>query len=269
VNAPAHDEELQRASGVAQIVVGACEGATRLIDVIQKHPFRVMFPKVVGQTVSEAVLVNASGGIAGGDHLELSLTAEPHASMTVTSQAAEKIYRALSKPAQINTRLTLAEGARIAWLPQETIVFNQGRFVRDTQIHLDPKAELLALEWLVLGRAGFGEELLGGHIHERWRVRIDGRLAWADSFRVTESMFALLGSKALLGGCKALGTLVCFSAHPRSRLEFFRDSAASLPCECSATYVGGVVVIRLASQLSSGLRLALRSLIEVPKMWSC
>jgi urease accessory protein len=240
-----------------------------------------MFPKIAGQTPSEAVLVNASGGIAGGDRLEHSLEAERHACMAVTSQAAEKVYGALSKPAQITSRLTLHEGTRIAWLPQETIVFNRARFVRNTHIHLDSSAELLALEWLVLGRTGFGEELLDGHIQEHWHVRVDGRLTWVDGVRLTGSMFPLLGSKALLGGCKAIGTLVYFGAHPRRRLEFFRDSAAALHCECSATFVGGVVVIRLASRLSSGLRPALRSLLEdfgrafgpgpfrVPKLWSC
>jgi hypothetical protein len=81
--------------------------------------------------------------------------------------------------------LKACEAAKLAWLPQETIVFNWGRLSRETEIEVSSGAELLALEWLVLGRAAHGEEMVGGHIADSWRVKKDGRLIWADSFRAT------------------------------------------------------------------------------------
>jgi hypothetical protein len=81
--------------------------------------------------------------------------------------------------------LKACEAAKLAWLPQETIVFNWGRLSRETEIKVSSGAELLALEWLVLGRAAHGEEMVGGHIADSWRVKKDGRLIWADSFRAT------------------------------------------------------------------------------------
>jgi urease accessory protein len=229
----------------------------------------------------EAVLVNASGGVAGGDRLEFAITALGNASAAVTSQAAEKVYRALSEPARISTRLKVSEAAKLAWLPQETIVFNRARLSRETQIDLVSGAELLALEWLVLGRAAHGEELAGGHINDSWRVRIDGRLAWADSFRVTDGMFPHLRSRALLASSNAIATLVCFGPHPDRRLEFLRDLAPSPGCQFAATLVGDLLVARFAADRSCDLRVALRSLLRefdrefgpgpfrVPKMWSC
>jgi len=150
------------------------------MDVFQRAPIRIMFPRAGGSAPEEAVIVNTAGGIAGGDRLQYGVTALPNASIAVTSQAAEKVYRALTEPARIATRLKACEAAKLAWLPQETIVFDRGRLDRETEIDLSSGAELLALEWLVLGRAALGEEVVGGHISDSWRVKKDGRLIWTE-----------------------------------------------------------------------------------------
>jgi len=275
------DKDLQRAEGSVRIVLGGSEKGTRIMDVFQRSPIRIMFPRAGGGPLEEAVLVNTAGGIAGGDRLESAVTALANASIAVTSQAAEKVYRALNEPARIATKLKVCEAARLAWLPQETIAFNWGRLSREMDIELSSGAELLALEWLVLGRAAHGEEMVGGHISDSWRVKKDGRLIWADSFRATGEMFPHLHRKALLSNYKAVGTLVYFGPRLDTRLEFVRDISPSLKCHCAATSVGGLMIVRFAAKVSSDLRLALRSFLQqfsrelgpgpfrVPKMWSC
>ncbi len=275
------DKDLERAEGSGRIVVSGSEKGTCITDVFQRSPIRIMFPRVGGAPVEEAVLINTAGGVAGGDWLECTVTALANASIAVTSQAAEKVYRALNEPAHIATKLKAHAGARLAWLPQETIVFNWGRICRDTEIDVSSGAELLALESLVLGRAAHGEEVVGGHITDRWRVKKDGRLIWADSFRVTDGVFPQLSRRALLSDCKAVATLIYFGRAVETRLEFVRDIVASLRCQCAATLVGGLIVARFATRLSSELRVALRSFLQqfsrafgpgpfrVPKMWSC
>jgi urease accessory protein len=241
----------------------------------------MMFPRADGGALEEAVLINTAGGIAGGDRLESGVTALANASIAVTSQAAEKVYRALNEPARISTKLKVCEGAKLAWLPQETIVFNCARVSRETEIELSSDAELLALEWLVLGRAAHGEEVGGGRITDSWRVNKDGRLTWADTFRATDEIFPHLNRKALLSDCKAIATLLYFGPALDKRLEFLRDLSPSLQCQCAATSVSGLIVVRLAAKASFDLRLSLRSLLQqfgrelgpgpfrVPKMWSC
>lgn len=275
------DKDLQRAEGSCRVVLSGSERGTRIMDIFQRSPIRVLFPTVGGVPIQEAVLVNTAGGIAGGDRLESDIAALANASIAVTSQAAEKVYRALDEPAYIATRLRVSENARLAWLPQETIVFNRARLCRETEIDLSSRAELLALEWLVLGRAAHGEEVIGGHITDTWRVKKDGRLIWADIFRATNETFLHLRRKALLSNCKALGTLICFGPYLDTRLEFLRDIAPFLECHNAATSVGGLIIVRFAAKVSSDLRLALRSFLErfsrelgpgpfrVPKMWSC
>jgi urease accessory protein len=251
------------------------------MDIFQRAPVRIMFPRATGGAVEEAVLINTAGGIAGGDRLQSDVTALPKVSIAVTSQAAEKVYRALNEPARVATRLKVCEGAKLAWLPQETIVFNCGRFSRKTEIELSSGAELLALEWLVLGRAARGEEMVGGYISDTWRVRKDGRLIWADGFHAADEMFPHLHRTALLSHCKAVATLIYFGPRLDAQLELVRDIAPSPDSHCAATSVGGLIVIRIAAKESSALRSALRRLLQqfgdepepgpfrVPKMWSC
>jgi urease accessory protein len=251
------------------------------MDVFQQSPIRIMFPRAGGGAVEEVVLVNTAGGVAGGDRLECAVTALANASIAVTSQAAEKVYRALNEPARIATKLEACEGAKLAWLPQETIVFNWGRVSRETEIELSSGAELLALEWLVLGRAAHGEQMVGGYIADSWRVKKDGRLIWADSFRVTDEIFPHLPRRALLSNCKAVGTLIYFGPYLDARLQFSRDVALSLECQCAATSIGGLIIVRFAAKVSYDLRVALHNFLEqfsrelgpgpfrVPKMWSC
>ena len=275
------DRDLQRARGLGRIVVAGSEQGACISDVFQRSPIRIMFPRIAGAPVEEAVLINTTGGVAGGDWLECSVTALTNASIAVTSQAAEKVYRALDEPARIATKLKAEPGARLAWLPQETIVFNLGRISRTTEIELASGAELLALEWLVLGRAAHGEEMIGGQVTDSWRVKKDGRLIWADSLRLTDGVFPQLRRRALLWEFKALATLIYFGAALDTRLEFLRDIAASLDSQCAATLVGGLMVARFGAIVSSDLRAALRSFLQqysrefgpgpfrVPKMWSC
>ena len=275
------DQDLQRAEGAVRIVLSGSENGTRVKEVFQQSPLRILFPSTIAGAVEEAVLLNTAGGIAGGDRLECGVAALANASIAVTSQAAEKVYRALTVPAQSATTLKVCATAKLAWLPQETILFNWARLSRTTEIEVTHGAELLALEWLVLGRAAHGEKMTGGHIADSWRVKKDGQLIWADSFRATDEVFPHLHRKALLSDCKAFGTLVYFGPRLDARLEFLRDIAPSLGCRCSMTSVSGLIIARFAARTSFEVRLALRGFLQkfgaelgghpfrVPKMWSC
>src|SRR5258708_29286836 len=103
--------------------------------------------------------------------------------------------------------------------------------------------------------------MVGGHITDSWRVKKDGRLIWADTFRATDEIFPHLHSKALLSNCKAVATLIYFGPYLDTRLEFLRDIGPSLECRSAATSVAGLIIVRFAAHAASDLRLALRSFL--------
>lgn len=275
------DRDLQRAKATCRILADGSEKGTRIVDIYQESPIRILFPRTGADSAQEAVLVNTSGGVAGGDRLQLSVTALGGASIAVTTQAAEKVYRALDESAHITTHLNVCTAAKLAWLPQETIVFNHARLCRRTEIEISPGSELLALECLVLGRAARGEKLSAGAIVDTWQVRKHGRLQWADTFLLTDDVFSHLSRKALLWDSTALATFLYFGPEPEELLESIRTLSGSFDCQSGATLIGGMVVARLAARSSFELKAALRNLLEelgkelapgpfrVPKMWSC
>lgn len=267
------DRDLQRSTGACRIVFRGTKEGTRIVDVFERSPIRVLFPRV-DRAITESVIVNTAGGIAGGDRLESAVTALGESSVVVTSQAAEKVYRALHEPARTATRLTACDAASLAWLPQESICFDGARLHRQTAIEVSSEAELLALEWLVLGRAAHAEQMVHGTIFEGWRVEREGRLVWADSFRLTDDVFPHLHDKALLADSSCVATLVYVGPELEARLSLSREIAASQRCHCAATTVGGLVIVRFAAGSGYELKLALWSFLErfrfgVPKMWSC
>lgn len=275
------DKNLQRAEGSCRIVLGGSEKGTRIMDVYQKSPTRVLFPQTGDGRAREAVLVNTSGGVAGGDCLQSTVTALNEASIAITTQAAEKIYGAINESAHITTTLILRDAAKVAWLPQETIVFNRARVHRETQIEVSSGTQLLALEWIVLGRAAHGEKVSAGSISDSFRVRKNGRLVWADTFHVAEDSFPHVSRKALLSDSTAIATLVYFGPDLEAPLQVIRDASSSPLFSCGATLVGGLLVARMAAKCSFELKTGLRDLLQalgkqfafgpfqVPKMWSC
>jgi len=275
------DKDLQRAKGACRIVVDGSKTGTRIMDTYQKSPIRVLFPRTGDERTKEGAIVNTSGGIAGGDSLQFSVTALGGASIAVTTQAAEKIYRALDQSARIDTKLNVGSAARLAWLPQETIVFNHARLCRRTEIEISPGSEVLVLESLVLGRAARGERLSDGAVIDSWQVRNNGRLQWCETLRLTDEVFSHLSRKALLLDSTALATLVYVGPGVKERLELVRGQPVSFDCQCGATLVGGILVARFAARSSFELKVALRNLLQafgtefapgpfrVPKMWSC
>src|SRR5262249_62303842 len=79
------DKNLQRAEGCCRIILGGSEKSTRIMDLYQKSPIRVLFPRTAGASVEEAVIVNTSGGIAGGGGLGTNVTSIEEAAISMTT----------------------------------------------------------------------------------------------------------------------------------------------------------------------------------------
>lgn len=209
----------QRSVGTIRLAVGPSEegGATRIRDLAESGPSRLRFPRVDG--APEAVLVNTAGGIACGDvfHVELDLAAG--SDLVFTTTAAEKIYRSDGPESTIENRVRIGEGAQLAWLPQETILFDRARLRRRFEVDLAPDAALLAVEIVAFGRAARRERIGQGLFTDAWRVRRAGRLAYADTAILEGPVTDLLARPAIGGSASAAATLLDASPGAEPRLE--------------------------------------------------
>ena len=152
-----------RARGTVTFDVHQVEGVTRRRHLHESGSLRVRFPSPEAEGLS-AVFVNTAGGIAGGDRFDIDIATGEGSRLTVTTAAAEKVYRAQGAASQINIALKAAAGSHLSWLPQETILFDRARVSRRIDIDLAETASLLLCEIVVFGRAAMGERMLSGRI---------------------------------------------------------------------------------------------------------
>jgi urease accessory protein len=194
-----------RARGRIALDVEAVAGVTRRRRVHESGSLRVRFP---GSPASEleAVTVNTGGGMTGGDIFEVDVAVGENARLLVTSTAAEKIYRSLAPPVAIDVTIRVAVGGMLAWLPQETILFDQAVLHRRIAVDLADDARLVLIEPVVFGRTGMGEIVVNGELHDSWRVRQAGKLIYAEGTRLGGRIAETLGEAAVANGGVAMAT---------------------------------------------------------------
>src|SRR6202142_1233419 len=169
-----------RASGTIGLTVAAGASGTRRTRVHEAGSLRVRFPNAAGEAL-EATVVNTGGGMAGGDNFSINIKLAPGASLIAGTAAAEKVYRSTGADAVMDVTLDIADDARLAWLPQETILFDRARLKRRIDVELAEGAALLLAEAVVFGRAAMGETMNQGYFADRWRLRRSGRLMFAEN----------------------------------------------------------------------------------------
>jgi urease accessory protein len=251
----------QRSEGEVLISMGP-QGLKRLREA---HAAKLRIP--AGS--HEAILINTGGGLAGGDRFAFTITAEQNARLTVTSQAAERVYRSLGPAADVEVRLTAEAGATLMWLPQETILFDGAALTRRITADLAADARFLAVESVILGREAMGETVRQARLHDSWRIHRGGKLIFADDIAFNGPPPASL---ATLGEARAFATVVLVSAAAEDVLDKARTLIGH---RGSASAWGGKLVARLAArdgfELRKSLIPALTLLADgayLPKTWS-
>lgn len=250
------------------------QGATtRLSALEQQTPYRLFRPRVPAGEPPLAVLANVSGGIVGGDHLTLRLSLGEGAGLTVTGQAAEKVYRAGGRTARLRGRIALAAGARLDWLPQGTILFDDVRLQRTTELELAAETRLLFGECLVFGRRHMGERLRHGLVDDRLTVTLEGRPLLVDRFRL-EDPPGLLADPFGLDGAEAAALAVIHGPDPEGLLPAVRalqqaagEGAAEL--RWGATRRGPLLLARWLGRDAAALRRALGRFWQAARALVC
>ncbi|KRE17184.1 hypothetical protein ASE66_30230 [Bosea sp. Root483D1] len=266
-----------RADGGVRLRFGKVGTRTMRLDVAESGGYRARFPTAYDERC-EAVLINTAGGMAGGDRAVTRIALDAGAQATVTTQAAEKIYRSQGSDTRVETHIEVAAGAELAWLPQETILFSGSRLSRSLDVDLAADASFIAAETLYFGRAAMGESLSRGHLRDRWRIRRDGKLIFAEDLLLDGAIDATLGRKAVGQGARAAATVFATGPGQLEKLAEIRallaDDTVFAEVEAGAGVLDGFLLIRLLSADAQALRRALVMLLghligrALPRTWS-
>ncbi len=202
---------------------------------------------------NEAILINTGGGLAGGDRFVFDIAVGEGAALTVTSQAAERVYRSLGESAGVTVTLSAAAGALLHWLPQETILFDGAALARSLTADVAPGARFLAVESFVLGRSESGETVTSARLRDRWRISRNGALLHAEDLALTG---APPSTAATLGSNRAFATILLVADDSERHIEAIR--AAIGPSGAVSAW-NGKLVARLIAKDGFALRKALDS----------
>jgi urease accessory protein len=273
VNAPLRSETFagNRAVGSIALTVSAGASGSRRNRVHEAGSLRVRFPNVTGRTL-DAVIVNTAGGMTGGDRFDINADVGAGAALSVTTAAAEKIYRSLEPDTEIAVKLKVGEGGALAWLPQETILFDQVRLRRSIDVELGSSAELLLAEAIVFGRSAMGETVAQGHLTDRWRIRRDGKLVLAETVRLDGKIAEHLAQSASAAGGVAIASVVKIPGGDQD-VAAVRAMADEFAGEVGVSAWNGLMVARLVAKDGAALRrdlmtvLSLVSTAPLPRLW--
>src|SRR3954454_3175445 len=260
-----------RAEGAVKFDVHLQEGVTRRGNLHESGSLRVRFPSPEGEGLS-AVFVNTAGGIASGDRFDIDIAAGEATRLTLTTAAAEKVYRAAGPAAQLNIALKAESGAHLAWLPQETILFDRARIARRIDIDLADDASLLLCEIVVFGRAAMGEKMLHGEFIDRWRLRRAGKLVFAETIRLDGDIGAKLSQPAIAKGGVAIGTALIVPGD-EAVVERIREASETFGGEVGISAWNGFAMALFCAQDAARLRadmigvLGRASAVPLPRLW--
>ncbi len=274
------EEKKVAVHGAATVRFERRHGETRLATLYHHDPLRVLMPTPRRDDLPIAVLATTSGGMVGGDRMDIALSVGPRAKALVTTQAAEKVYRSTGADCRIDTGLSVEDSAWLEWMPQEAIVFEGSRLRRLTRIDLSGDGRAIAGEMLVFGRAAFGETVTRGLIRDAWEVARDGRLIWADALHLDDDIAEALAHPAGFNGAAACATLLHSAPDAARHLDAVRALAEPLEgVRIGATALDGLLVVRILggdaravrgayAALWSGLRNEAAGLpTRLPRLW--
>jgi urease accessory protein len=259
-----------RANGHVALSVRADGGRSRRAHVHEAGSLRLRFPNVEDATL-EAIILNTAGGMTGGDQFGIDIDVGDGASLLVGTTSAEKIYRALAGDVTVEVALKVGAGAHLAWLPQETILFNRARYARRIDVDLAPDASLVLAEAVVFGRAAMGETVAQGSLADRWRVRRDGRLIFAETVRLDGDIHRKLATPAIAAGRLAVATVLIVPG-TEQQVEAVRAVAGTFCGEAAISSWNGIAVARFCANDSVSLRHDICAVlgalgVSPPRLW--
>lgn len=191
-----------------------CCSARTSLRFSHEGPLRVLrslYPEDIG--VCHNVLVHPPGGVVGGDVLDIRAHVHSGAHALVTTPGATRFYKSNGAGATQRTLLQLDAGARLEWLPQETLAYDGCDAHNRLDFDLAEGAELIAWDITAFGLPHAGAPFARGSFaqHQEWAGR------WLEHGVVAAQDSLMMDGALGLAGHRCLGSLLLACGTPLSR----------------------------------------------------
>ena len=260
-----------RAHGKIHIAAKARpDGVSALADLHQTGSAKILMTP--SREAVEGVVLNTSGGLTGGDTFAVTAEVKPGACLRLTTQAAERVYRTADQStARVRNTVHIAGDARLDWLPQETILFQNGALQRSLTVKLAASSRALIVEPVLFGRLAMGETVTQARLSDLLVLERDGVELFRDATRLSGDIAAKLDKPAVGNGARAMA-LVAFAA-PEAEAQL-APIRAMLPGTAGASLVAqDLLVMRVLAADGFDLRRTLIPVLDrlsgnrLPRSW--
>jgi urease accessory protein len=235
---------------------------------------RALYPE--GDAVCQTILLHPPSGIAGGDHLAISVAVAAGAHAQLTTPGAGKWYRSAGAEASQRIVFNVADAALLEWLPQESIVFNGARARMETCVTLAADSRFIGWDILCLGRVAAGERFEHGRFDLLYRV--DRNISSAPS-STTQPLWIerggfsgndpMLYSPAGWANRTVCGTLLAAFPHTPELLAACRQMAPDDGAPHALTALPGLLIARYLGDSSEAARVWFTRLWEIIRPACC
>lgn len=263
-----------RANGAINISTTTRDGDTLRQRVHESGSLRVRFPHEDCPGLG-AVVINTGGGMTGGDAFTIAANAAEGSILTVTTSAAEKVYRSDGQAASLNVSLKAAKRSSLAWIPQEAILFDGAKIKRHYDIQAAGDAPLLLCDINCVGRKAMGEAVSNLLLQDQWRINIDGQLRFADYTRIDGNAKDILDRPAVANGAHCFGSIIYAGPDAVEAVDYIRGLlAGNNKVDAGAGMFNGICVSRFVATELSDMRNIVTDIAQhvygsrMPRSWN-
>ena len=173
--------------------------------------FHSLYPE--GPAICHNVIVHPPGGLVEGDTLTIQVDVAKGAHGLISTPGATRFYRSGGLPAIQQVRIRLAAGARLEWVPLETIAYPGCHGFNSLEAELEEGAEWIGWDVTALGLPGSGLAFERGCLQQR--LSVEG--CWLEQGRLDAADTRLMDAPMGLAGHRCLGSLWLATGTPLSR----------------------------------------------------
>ncbi len=172
-------------TGYLQVICSKKEEKTIVKDAYFEGALKITRPVYLNES-GEAYLylMNPGGGYLDGDSYKMEISLEEDAHVVLTTQASNKIYKTIAKPALQEAEFFLKKGSCFEYLPDPIIAFQYARFVQKTVVKMEQGASFICKDIFTPGWSPNGDLFQYDSIQSRMDIYINDHLILFDHLKL-------------------------------------------------------------------------------------